>query len=920
MENQNVIFWTGEKDPKFSFEKETIEIEGQKDSFDFSVVVAVYNAESFIEETVNSIINQDFGFSKIQLILVDDGAKDSSFEICKKYAERYPENIVLVHKENGGVSSARNVGMRFARGKYINFLDSDDMFSPDSFSKVFSFFEKNEKSTDVVTVKVELFGAKKGDTWFNKKFSGGDRVINLWKEPQIYLNSVNNSFFHSRIKNQLVFDEQLCISEDLKLVNSVLMNKWTLGVLASAKYLYRILPSQISSLSNSARLKENWYFTYLERVYMWLYKKALAQTSCFPKYLQYTLYRDLFNRFNGNKECAQIFDEEQIKLYKEKLFEALSLIDDDVIRGIDVINTDFQVYFFTKKYGAPEIAVDKGAVNFVWKNGEIKVSKRLCVMYDTCFVKDKVLTLEGYLIINNIGIHYDNNLRLSVAGSDVKNIIWYNNTSNDKLAFADEYIFVRKYFKAEIEVKSRELSKIEFFFEANGKSIPFSYGNNCKWFGVSAKAPCSYYYEGGVLLGFEDRTLTVKLSSSFEKRRCEHRLLRYLRKAGKTNRECMKGYKVRKLHNILRLFKLRPLWIVSDRRISAGDNGEAFYKYLKKKPFVNAYFAIEKSCPDYSRLKKLGFKILQPGSKKFKVKYLISDAIVSAHFEDDQLMPISNQYLPDIIQKKKHVFLQHGITKDDVSAVYSRKNRKFDMFVTAATPEYKSIIETDAYFCDSSVAKLTGFPRYDYLYNNPRKIVLVIPTWRRSALDRMDHETGNWIVKENFEDTYYFRFYSGLLSNERLKAALAEAGYELVYFPHSNMIPTNEYFKKLGSVKIVEGDDRNYTRLFAESDIMVTDYSSTAFDFAYLRKPIVYCQGDRAEFFGSHTYTEGYFDYERDGFGEVVADVESAVDSIIALLEGGVRMKEEYLARINAFFPYNDKKNCERVYKEIKEL
>ena len=309
MEIANVVFWKEEDAPKFSFDKKTIDIEGQKTSYDISVVVAVYNAENFIAETIESVINQDFGFSRIQLILVDDGAKDSSFEICEKYALEYPENIILVHKENGGVSSARNVGVRFAKGKYINFLDSDDMFSKDSFSKVFSFFEKNEKKTDVVTVKVELFGAKKGDTWFNKKFSKGDRVIDLWKEPQVYLNSVNNTFFHSRIKNQLVFDEQLCISEDLKLVNSVLMNKWTLGVVASTKYLYRILPSQVSSLSNSARLKENWYFTYLERVYMWLYKKSFAQASCFPKYLQYTLYRDLFNRFNENKECVMVFDE-----------------------------------------------------------------------------------------------------------------------------------------------------------------------------------------------------------------------------------------------------------------------------------------------------------------------------------------------------------------------------------------------------------------------------------------------------------------------------------------------------------------------------------------------------------------------------------------------------------------------------------
>lgn len=920
MKFENVINWSGEDQPQFSFDLEVLEVDGQKSNYDFSVIIAVYNAEKYIAETIESIVNQNHGFDKIQLILVDDGSKDSSFEVCKEYAVKYPQNIVLVHKENGGVSTARNVGMRYAKGKYINFLDSDDLFSKDAFSKVFSFFQKNERKTDVVTVKVELFGAKKGDTWFNKKFEKGDRIIDLWKEPQVYLNSVSFTFFHSRIKNQLVFDEQLCISEDLKVVNSVLMNKWTLGVLGSCKYYYRIHTVSEASLSSSARLKDNWYFTYLDRVYMWLYKKSYAQASCFPEYLQHTLYRDLFNRFNENKECVKVLEPEQIPLYKEKLFEALSLIDDKVIRGIDVINTDFQVYFFSKKYGAPKISVDKDIVKFSWKDGKLNITKRLAIMYDNCMVRNKVLTLEGYLVVNNFGIDFpDSAFNISIAGSDKSRITWYNDTTNNKLAFADEFIFKRKYFKVEIDIENSNFANIDAYVQHGDAKIPFAYGGNCKWFGVSADIPNSYYYEDGVLLKFNGRKLCAKLSSASERRKCEREYLKYL-KDNSNKEEYMKGYKIRKLYNIFKLFKFRPVWIVSDRRISAGDNGEAFYNYLKKKPCVKAYFAIEKDSMDYARLKKRGFKIIQPGSKKMKIKYLMADAIVSSHLEDDQLLPVSNKCITDIVQKKKYVFLQHGIIKDDLSSVYSRKNQKIDMFVTSAKPEYESIINTDMYFCDPTVAKLTGLPRYDKLVNNEKKTVLVIPTWRRSSVDHMDHSTGNWVMKDNFEDTYYFKFYSELLTNERLKKALSDKGYKMLYFPHSNMLPANKFFENIDGINIVEGADRDYSKMFAESSIMVTDYSSTAFDFGYLRKPIIYCQGDKSEFFGSHTYTEGYFDYARDGFGKIVTTVEETVDSIIELLDNDCKVPDEYLARMNAFFPYNDKKNCERVYKEIKNL
>ena len=75
--------------------------------FDFSVIMAVYNTEPFLKEAIDSLIGQTLGFSHIQLILVDDGSIDGSGRICDEYQNRHPENIVVVHKENGGVSSAR---------------------------------------------------------------------------------------------------------------------------------------------------------------------------------------------------------------------------------------------------------------------------------------------------------------------------------------------------------------------------------------------------------------------------------------------------------------------------------------------------------------------------------------------------------------------------------------------------------------------------------------------------------------------------------------------------------------------------------------------------------------------------------------------------------------------------------------------
>ena len=111
-----------------------------------------------------------------------------------------------------------------------------------------------------------------------------------------------------------------------------------------------------------------------------------------------------------------------------------------------------------------------------------------------------------------------------------------------------------------------------------------------------------------------------------------------------------------------------------------------------------------------------------------------------------------------------------------------------------------------------------------------------------------------------------------------------------------------------------------YRDIYAQSNLIVTDYSSAVFDFAYLRKPIIYSQFDKKSFFNNHTYQEGYFDYERDGFGEVEYDLDSTVNRIIEYMENNCQLKDKYRERIDKFFAFNDNNNCQRVYEAILAL
>jgi len=176
------------------------------------------------------------------------------------------------------------------------------------------------------------------------------------------------------------------------------------------------------------------------------------------------------------------------------------------------------------------------------------------------------------------------------------------------------------------------------------------------------------------------------------------------------------------------------------------------------------------------------------------------------------------------------------------------------------------------------------------------------------------------MLKEGFEDGAFYRFFNALLNDRRLLDAAKRTGYTVRFLPHPLLQPHMDRFTQNPDITFLPASTP-YRQVFAESDLILTDYSSVAFDFAYLRKPVVYAQADRDEFFsGEHMYTRGYFDYERDGFGEVETDYETTVDRLIEYMEHGCRLKDAYRARIDRFFAFDDAENCRRVYEKLIEL
>ena len=235
--------------------------------YDISIIIPVYNCEDYIDECLTSIINQKYDNNRIQVICVNDGSKDNSIDVLKKYES---DNIVVIDKENSGVSATRNMALDCSEGKYLMFIDADDFISDNTCQLLFDYFEENYDNTDVVVYpRIEYNNATK-KTKLVKRFESykGTDIYNLDEKPWLF-NPTLNIITKNRKKDNYKFDENVIFHEDEKYVMQLVNEKRTIGYVEGAEYFYRIHETSTTSL------KSNPYYCYEN--YMGLFEESIKK-------------------------------------------------------------------------------------------------------------------------------------------------------------------------------------------------------------------------------------------------------------------------------------------------------------------------------------------------------------------------------------------------------------------------------------------------------------------------------------------------------------------------------------------------------------------------------------------------------------------------------------------------------------------
>lgn len=360
-------------------------------------------------------------------------------------------------------------------------------------------------------------------------------------------------------------------------------------------------------------------------------------------------------------------------------------------------------------------------------------------------------------------------------------------------------------------------------------------------------------------------------------------------------------------------FDRKDIWLAFEKfSEGAQDNGYYFFKYCyennKKKNF---YYIIKDTSPDYNNMEPMKNKVIKYMSFKHMLYLYASTLLVSSESRGHSYdIRIEKGKLREAIKRKKHVFLQHGvIALKRIDSVFKKKATNAnatDLFVVSS--DYEKSIITDVFDYKDEEVIVTGLSRWDVLTDksSDKKSIMLMPTWRSWMDDLPD---------EKFIETDYYKNYITLLNSPKLANVLDTFNVSLDFYIHPKF---KAYIDKFSSenarIRIYQYGEEKVNELLMKSSMLITDYSSVAWETYYQKKPVLFFQFDIDDY---NKYQGSYLDMENDLFGERVFDINSLVQMIEDYTKRDFKEKETFSEMRPDYFKYIDQKNSERIFKAI---
>lgn len=859
----------------------------------FSIVSAVYNVDRYLVDFFSSLEQQSYGIENLDLILVDDGSTDASLASCQAFAAKYPGSVRVLTKPNGGQGSARNLGLDHVRGDWVTFTDPDDFLDIRYFDEVADFLGANAGATQVVSTSLHTYtestSVSSASHALQRKFRRGNRVIDLDIEPDCIQMQCSSAIIDAALirDHALRFDERIRPTfEDAHFVASCLLASGSakLGVVAMARYNYR-KRADASSTINTSGADPDKYTTVPRLGLLSVIEAARVVYGCVPVWVQNMVLYDLSWAFKDDAAIVSatgslaraVTDE-----FHELAGKVLRHIAPETIQYFPLLGMSNDLRFVLMHGYAGESRVstvvqlqdvdeDQGLVKLVYRYTGAQPEESIHTdgrVARPVYAKSRSIEFLGRTIAHEriLWVSYGDATRVILDGATMQ-IVERTPRQTDVVDRAGVTRFRQ----------TRRAARSEALRDAT-------------------------------------KSLWARFRTSIRRAR-----------AGVTKNALFESLLAVALHSHFVRSRFGAAWVFMDKDMLAGDNAEHLYRHVREnQPEVNAWFVLSRQSPDWKRLRRDSIRLVPYGSWRWQLLLLSADVLASSHIDNYVVRPLDVSRFG--VPRWKFVFLQHGVNQSDLSRWFNSKH--VDLFVTSTIGEHSSITaDSSPYALTSKEVKLLGFPRHDSLRAKraatpqpERNLLLIMPTWRKSLFGALLKTANNRHAINNFAETEYARQYSRLLTSSRLRALAAEQGLSLAFMPHPNMAMYLAEFELPVGIQVFNYADDDVQQVLARAALMITDYSSIAFDAAAIDVPVVYFQFDYEEFHaGGHIGRLGYFDYERDGFGPVCtsfSEVEDAVANLITGPGSGV----DYPERVRDTFAYHDQGNSRRVVEAMLAL
>ncbi len=394
----------------------------------------------------------------------------------------------------------------------------------------------------------------------------------------------------------------------------------------------------------------------------------------------------------------------------------------------------------------------------------------------------------------------------------------------------------------------------------------------------------------------------------------------------------LKAMVIRVLFHLTPWMKRRRIWFLHDKMYTASDCGEYLYWHVanSQKSRISPVYSVNRDAPETKRLRSSNASLNYSGTIKQALQYLHAEVVVTTHPDPVSTIGlVGPEYLRDLMTAPV-VCVQHGLTMQDLARSMHQGHAGIERYYCASPYEIEHLSRAEYGYRRDQLA-LTGIPRFDGLTKSSQTVVVLSLTWRPEYASPAT--AGNIRRRDNdaFGQSLYAQMLGDLVCSLDVLVRLDEADFVLHIVMHPNLAANKDVFlrgltelarsrglENLFSRRVAvlaAGTDTTYDRELKAGRVLITDYSGIQYDFAYMRKAIIYFHSTAMP----PQYGTGAMDYSERGFGPIATNTAELANQIIANIERGGSPPRDYLSRYEEFFAFSDTHSCERVTQDLLE-